>query len=164
MARALQGKELEGPFNEVLERCIAWVKDDTPAGPGGRALADSALTVDQRARRVEFAWRDGKKARAEAQVVGFLIQEPGGAPGESLWRWGWDDPSFEKGMVKHALELKKYGEKRRIAELSLPQMKVHRDRCWGFAGLAAALSGAAGAVGCPVDGKLVLLTIGPVKG
>ena len=73
------------------------------------------------------------------------------------------DPSFDRNIVKHGLELKKYGEKRKIAELTLPTMRVHKARCWTYVGLAAALNGAVGAVGCPVDGKLVLMTIGPVK-
>lgn len=163
MAKAPHGKELEGPINEVLERCMEWVLENTPKGPNGRALEDSVITVDQRARRAEFAWSDGKKARADAQVIGFLIPEEGSPQGVSLWRWGWDDPSFDKNMVKHGLELKKYGEKRKIEEFLLPTMRVHKARCWTYAGLAAVLAGASGAVGCPVDGKLVLLTIGPVK-
>lgn len=164
MAKAPSGKDLEGPINNVLQRCMDWVLNDTPSGPQGRRLEDSQPTVDQRARRVEFQWQDGKRARADAQIVGFLIQETGQPAGVSLWRWGWDDPSFDKAMTKHGLELKKYGEKRQIEEFSIPTMRVHRDRCWAFAGLAAALNGASGAVACPVDDKLVILTIGPVKG
>jgi hypothetical protein len=163
MAKAPHGKELEGPINEVLDRCWEWMVDATPKGPGNRALEDAAITVDQKARRAEFAWADGKKARADAQIVGFMIQEPGAAPGVSLWRWSWDDPSFDRNMTKHAQELKKFGEKRKIEEFSLGQMRVHKARAWKFAALAAALSGAAGAVGCPVGDKLVLLTIGAPK-
>jgi hypothetical protein len=163
MPKAPQGKELEGPFNEVLDRCFAWASDNTPSGPGGRDLKDTQITVDQKNRRAEFLWSDGKKARADAQVIGFCIQEEGSAPGVSLFRWSWDDPSFDKAMTRHALELRKYGEKRKIAELSLPQMRVHRDRCWKFAALAAALAGATSAVACPVDSKLVFVTIGPLK-
>ena len=162
--KAPAGKELEGPINEVLQRCMDWVIDGVPSGPQGRKLEDAQITGDQRARRVEFEWPDGKRARADAQVIGFLIQETGQPPGVSLWRWGWDDPGFDKAMVKHGLELKKYGEKRKIEEFSLTgAVRVHRDRCWAFTGLAAALNGAAGAVGCPVEDKLVMLTIGPVK-
>lgn len=163
MAKAPQGKALEGPINEVLDRCFEWATDELPKGPNGRLLEESAVTVDQKARRAEFAWPDGKKARADAQIIGFMIQEPGSAPGVSLWRWAWDDPSFDRNMVKHALELKKWGEKRRIEEFSLAQMRVHKGRAWRFASLAAALNGAVGAVGCPVDDKMVLLTIGPLK-
>lgn len=163
MAKAPQGKDLEGPINDVLDRCMAWMVENTPKGPNNRALADSQITVDQKNRRADFLWRDGKKARADAQVIGFCIQEEGGAPGTSLFRWSWDDPSFDKAMTRHALELKKYGERRHIQEFSLPTMRVHRDRCWKFAALAAALTGATAAVGCPVDGKLVFVTIGPLK-
>jgi hypothetical protein len=164
MAKAPQGRELEGPINDVLDRCWEWMTDATPKGPNGRPLEESAITVDQKARRAEFAWPDGKKARAEAQIIGFMIQESGQAPGVSLWRWAWDDPSFDKNMTKHALELKKWGEKRKIEELAtLKQMRVHKARAWKFAALAAALTGSSGAVGCPVGDKLVLLTIGPVK-
>ncbi len=163
MTKAPHGKELEGPINGVLERCMEWILEHNPKGPNGRPLEESVMTVDQRARRAEFAWSDGKKARAEAQIIGFLIQEEGSAPGVSLWRWGWDDPSFDKNMVKHSLEMKKYGEKRKIDELTLPTTRVHKARCWSYAGLAAVLAGASGVAGCPVDDKLVLLTIGPVK-
>jgi hypothetical protein len=163
MSRAPQGKDLEGPINEVLDRCFDWSIDNLPKGPNGRELKDSQITIDQRNRRAEFVWSDGKKARADAQVIGFCIQEEGRAPGVSLFRWSWDDPSFDKAMTKHALELKKYGERRKIEELSIPQMRVHRERCWKFTALAAALTGAAGAVGCPVDDKLVFVTIGPLK-
>jgi hypothetical protein len=164
MARAPHGKDLEGPINEVLDRCFEWAVDNLPTGPGGRKLEDSQLTVDQKNRRAEFVWNDGKKARADAQVIGFCIQEEGSAPGVSLFRWAWDDPSFDKAITKHALELKKYGEKRKIEELAtLKTMRVHRERCWKFAALAAALSGATAAVGCPVDGKLVFVTIGPLR-
>lgn len=163
MAKAPHGRELEGPINDVLDRCMAWMVDNTPRGPNGRELKDSQITVDQRNRRAEFLWSDGKKARADAQVIGFCIQEEGSAPGTALFRWSWDDPSFDKTMTKHALELKKYGEKRRIEELTLKQMRVHQQRCWKFAALAAVLSGATAAVGCPVDGKLVFVTIGPLK-
>ena len=163
MSKPPHGKELDGPVNDVLDLCNAWVLDNMPGGPGGRALETSTVTVDQRARRAEFVWPDGKKARADAQIIGFLVPEEGGAPGASLWRWGWDDPSFDKAMVKHAQELKKFGERRGIAELSLPSMRVHQARCWAYTALAAVLAGAAGTVGCPVEGKLVLMTIGPVK-
>jgi hypothetical protein len=163
MTKAPQGKQLEGPINDVLERCWDWVLETTPKGPNGRALEESEITVDQRARRVEFAWSDGKKAKADAQIIGFLVQEEGSAPGVSLFRWAWDDPSFDKAITKHAQELKKFGEKRKIEEFSIPQMRVHSQRCWKFAALAAALNGATGAVGCTVEGKLVLLTIGAVK-
>ena len=164
MVKAPSGKDLERPINEVLQRCMDWALETAPRGPNGRALEESVVTVDQRARRCDFAWRDGKKARAEAQIIGFLLPEAGSSdPNVSLWRWGWDDPSFDKAMIKHAQDLKKYGERRKIEELLLPTMRVHRTRCWMFAALAAALSGASGTVGCPVDNKLVLLTIGPLK-
>ena len=160
---APQRQELEGPFDEVLERCLQWVLRSTPVGPDGRALADSVVSVDQVARTVGFAWADGRKCAADAQVVGFLIQEEGSFPGVSLWRWGWDDPSFAKEMTQHASELRKYGQAHKVEELQLPTMRVHKGRCWAFAALAAALSGATGTVGCPVGDKMVLLTIGPLR-
>lgn len=163
MPKAPQGRDLEGPINDVLDRCMAWMVDNTPKGPNGRDLKDSQITVDQKNRRAEFQWSDGKKARADAQVIGFCIQEEGSAPGVSLFRWSWDDPSFDKAMTKHAAELKKYGEKRKIEEFSLKQMRVHQGRIWKFAALAAAISGATAAVACPVDNKLVFVTIGPLR-
>lgn len=164
MIKAPSGRELEGPINDVLQRCMDWSLATAPTGPGRRPLEASTVTVDQRARRCDFVWPDGKKARADAQIIGFMVPEPGGGdPNATLWRWSWDDPSFDKAIVKHAQELRKYGSKHRIEELLLPQLRVHRTRCWMFAALAAALSGAAGTAGCPVDDKLVLLTIGPLK-
>lgn len=161
--RRPQGRDLEGPIDDVLDRCWAWALAATPSGPNGRKLDEAAVTVDQRARRAEFAWGDGKRVRAEAQTIGFFAPDPGGAPDMVLFRWAWDDPAFEKAMIRHALDLKRWGEKRRLGEFSTGAMRVPRARCWKFGALAAALSGAAATVGCPVDGKLVLLTVGPLK-
>ena len=164
MVKPPHGKDLERPINDVLQRCMDWALETAPKGPNGRALEESVVTVDQRARRCEFGWSDGRKARADAQIVGFLLPDTGaGDPNVSLWRWGWDDPSFDRNMIKHAQELRKYGARRRIDELLLPTIRVHRARCWMFAALAAVLTGASGTVGCPVDDKLVLLTVGPLK-
>jgi hypothetical protein len=163
MTRPPQGRDLEGPINDVLVRCMNWAFDHAPPGPGGRQLKDASITVEQNRRRAVFQWKDGAKAHADAQIVGFYRPAPDAPPGAVHWRWAWDDPSFDKAMIKHALALKSYGERRKLAEFTIPVTFGHRDRCWNYAALAAALGGASGVAGCQVDDKMALLTIGPVQ-
>jgi hypothetical protein len=155
--------DLNRPINDIL----ASAYDDLGAmldGLGAPAPLSAALVeYDLPAGLVRFRWENGATRRASAQLVGVAQPEPGGPPGARFMKWGFDEHGLSEAARAPALRLYALGKERDWEELTAPMVRMHIDRIWGFCGLAAALTGAGGAVMSHTQGREVYLTIGPLQ-
>lgn len=152
---------LDGPIDAAFEAAQFHVLAQMPRDFRGHRLDDARISLDQDRRLAIFTWA-GARAVADAQVVG-LYMEAENNPGLVTWRWGWSVELFRIELLQHVMALKKWGDARKLDETENIELLGHRERFWGFAMIAAALSGATGVVGVPGEGAMILLTIGPLR-
>jgi hypothetical protein len=155
--------DLNQPINDVLAQ--AWdsmfARLETLSAPA--PLQAARIEFDPVRGVARFSWDNGAVRRAGAQFVGVAQPEPGGAPEARFMRWGWDEPSIADGVREPALRLLALGREKGWEELTTPVVRLHVNRIWAFCGLAADLTGAAGAVMSRAQGREVFFTISPLE-
>lgn len=87
---------------------------------------------------IAFTLEDGRIATAPMQIIGTLSREDG------TFLWGWDHPSVDAPLAKHAKRLLAWGETNDIADITTQMEELPEDKAWQYTILAAYLSGAQG--------------------
>jgi hypothetical protein len=132
------------------------LKAKTAAHDASWHLADADWNVDQDVGDIVFTTPQGIVATAPVQIIGTYNSLDG------TWLWSWDNPSIEPALQGHALQLRDYGEKHGIAQLTTRKLACSEDDAWRLTALACKLCGAQGAYRVPADSTYIFMTFGNV--
>ena len=109
-----------------------WLKDVTSVHAETWDLGnEKAWSFDQGTGELAWRFANGKKASAEAQIVGTFV------PGASQWLWAWDNVSVGKKYAKCAAAARRFGEKHSFDVLIRPSSLCTLKQAWDLAAFAA---------------------------
>jgi len=94
---------------------------------------------------------------APMQIVGTYNTANG------TFMWGWDHPSVQPPLRKHAERVREYGQQNGVAALTTRVVECTEAEAWEFAAVACKLNGAQGAYRGPAGTALVFMTFGEVQ-
>lgn len=143
-------------FKRLLAQSIEELRAKTAAQDATWHLGDSDWNVDQDTGEIVFTSPKGIVATAPVQIIGTYNTRDG------TWLWGWDNPSVEPALQQHALEVRAYGEKHGVAQLTTRKLTCTEDDAWMLTALACKLCGAQGVYRGPADTTFIFMTFGVV--
>ena len=113
--------------------------------------------ADQDEGTISFSFADGTEAVAEMQIVGTYNTD------DETFLWGWDHPSVDEELAKHAELAKAFGLKNELDQYSSRKVKCTEEDAWSFTAVAARLANANGAF-CGRSGvAFVYMTFGEIS-
>lgn len=144
-------------FKFLLERSMNELQAKTAAHDASWHLAEADWSVDQDTGEIVFDAPNGVVATAPVQIIGTYNSIDG------TWLWSWDNPSIEPELQSHALQVRDYGEKHEIDQLTTRKFACTEDDAWLLTALACKLCGAQGAYRGPADSTFIFMTFGAVS-
>lgn len=120
-------------------------------------LGQADWTLDQAVGNLVFTTPQGMQAVAPAQIIGTYNTQDG------TWLWGWDHPSVQPSLAKHAERVLAYGQQHGFRKLTTRKLQCTESEAWELAALAYMICGANGAYRGPAGKALVFMTFGEVQ-
>jgi ribosomal protein L37AE/L43A len=155
------GKAIQAPANQpepdfdtLVERSMEELRIKTAAHDGIWQLSKAVWDLDQDAETITFTSRNGMTATCPVQIIGTYNTADG------TFMWGWDHPSVEPALQKHAKIVRAYGEQHGIALLTSPKIACGKDDAWQLTAFACKLADAQGGYCGPAGATLVYVTFG----
>jgi hypothetical protein len=145
-------------FKTLLDKSIAELRLKTMGHQAGWGFGKAdRWSLDMSRGDLLFEFADGVVATCPAQIVGSLDTT------DSSWLWAWANPSIPDSLIRDALQVREYGEQRKIARLTSAEWACTEDDAWSMAALACKLSGAQGVYRGPAGSALVFISFGKVQ-
>lgn len=142
-------------FDSFLALCMEELRVKTAAHDGIWQLGEADWDIDQDAGTIVFTSPKGVTATCPVQVIGTYNTLDG------TWLWGWDHPSVDTALGRHAELCRTYGEQHGVDSLTSRKLSdVSEDECWKFTALACKLADVQGGYRGPMDTTLVFVTFG----
>lgn len=112
--------------------------------------------ADQDSATLFFTFADGSVASASFQIVGTYNGD------EETFLWGWDHPSVQPALRKHAQLAHEWGETHGLKDYTTPLVQCSQDKAWEFVAVAARLGEANGAYRGPSGSTYIFMTFGKI--
>ena len=113
-------------------------------------------SADQDTGRLVFDLPKGRVASAPMQIVGTYDSKKG------TFLWGWDHPSVDPALRKHAELARRWGQKHGVAEYTTRLVSCSLETAWEFTAVAARLGKANGGYRGSLGTTYVFMTHGPI--
>ena len=101
-------------------------------------ISKAGWSVNQDAGTIIFTSPAGVRAIAPVQIIGTYNTQDG------TWLWGWDHPSVEGPLAKHAKDLFAYGQENNFELLTNRKLTCPEEQCLELAALACMVCNAQG--------------------
>lgn len=144
-------------FRQLVEKATNHLQTLTAAHDGLWHISKADWSADLDSGVLAFDAPNGTHVEAPLQVIGTYNTE------KRTWLWGWDHPSVEPPFDAHAQQMREYGAKHGLADLTTRTLHCSSDRCWEFTAVACLLNAAQGAYRGPSGSTFVFMTFGEVK-
>lgn len=142
-------------FDTLLEQSMEELRIKTAAHDGVWQLGEADWDIDQDAGTIVFTSPKGITAKCAVQIIGTFNTQ------DNSWLWGWDHPSVEPALQKHARICRAYGEQHDIDCLTAQKLvDSSEDDGWQLTALACKLAGAQGGYRGRMGSTLVFVTFG----
>jgi len=157
------GKPLQVPadepgpdFETLVAQSMEELRLKTAAHDKTWHLGQADWDVDQGTGLIVFRAPGGITATCLVQIVGTYNTADG------TWLWGWDHPSVEPALQKHAALVREFGKRHGVQKLTTRKIECSEDDAWEFTALACKLGDAQGGYRGPMDETLIFMTFGKV--
>ncbi len=120
-------------------------------------FGEAVWNADLEEGTISFITPSEMTATAPVQVIGTYNQN------DNTFLWGWDHPSIDDPIAKHAKILKEYGQENKLSPLTERTIKCSEEDCWEFTILASHLNKAQGIYKGISGETLIFMTFGEVN-
>jgi hypothetical protein len=144
-------------YEQLIQQSIEELRLKTAAHDATWHLGEAAWNVDQTAGEIVFTAPNDIIATSPVQIIGTFDSL------DNTFLWGWDHPSVEPPLRKHAEQVRVYGEHFNIEELTTRKLTCTEQDAWIFAAFACKLCNAQGAYRGPAGTTFVFMTFGEVS-
>jgi hypothetical protein len=144
-------------YELLIQQSIEELRLKTAAHDATWHLGEAAWDVDQDAGEIVFTAPNGIAAVCPVQIIGTFNSL------DNTFLWGWDHPSIEPPLRRHAEQVRAYGEQFNIEELITRKLSCSEQDAWKFTALACKLCDAQGAYRGPAGATFVFMTFGEVS-
>lgn len=142
-------------FDTLLEQSMAELRLKTEAHDGTWQLGKCDWDIDQDTGVIIFTSPKKIVATCSVQIIGTLNTK------DKTWLWGWDHPSVDPALQKHARICLAYGEKHGIELLTSQKLTdTSEEEGWQFTALACKLADAQGGFRGKMDATAIYVTFG----
>jgi hypothetical protein len=143
--------------NIFIQQSLNGLRAQTAAHNGAWDLDKAAQwSADQNSAMLYFTFADGRVASAPFQIVGTYDGE------DESFLWGWDHPSVQPALRKHAQLAREWGATHSLADYTTSLVKCPQDKVWEFTAVAARLAEANGAYRGPSGSTYIFMTFGQI--
>ena len=146
------------PPQQFIERSYAALQNLQAVNDSSWKMQEAERwSVDQKAGRIMFVFRDGTTASAPVQVVGSF------SPQNNSFMWAWANPSLDERLTRASRAAKAWADANSVSKWANRSFPSSEAEAWEITAVAARLDGAMGAYRAPTGGPVVFLVFGEVK-
>jgi hypothetical protein len=142
-------------YERLIQQSIEELRLKTAAHDATWHLGEATWNVDQDAGEIVFTAPNGIIATSSVQIIGTFNSL------DNTFLWGWDHPSVEPPLRKHAKQVRAFGEQFNIKDTR--KLTCTEQDAWRFAAFACKICEAQGAYRGPAGTTFVFMTFGEVS-